>query len=62
MSAPSERSYSHLSSERQVIEMAGVIVVGVIVLVIYLAGRSDGKQKVRDEIDKALSGKRKGRM
>ena len=42
--------------------MLGVIVLGfAVVLVIYLSGRSDGKQKVRDDIDKALRGKRKGR-
>ena len=41
--------------------LGALVVIGGIVLVIYLSGRSDGKQKVRDEIDKALNGKRKGR-
>lgn len=40
--------------------MIGVmILIGVVI--IYVVGVSDGKDKVRDEIEKALTGKRKGR-
>ena len=38
-----------------------VVVIAIIALVIYVVGVSDGKDKVRDEIEKALTGKRKGR-
>jgi hypothetical protein len=37
------------------------VVILALVLGIYLAGRSDGKQKARDKINEALNGKRKGR-
>jgi hypothetical protein len=38
-----------------------MILIGVVAIVIYIVGVSDGKDKVRDEIEKALTGKRKGR-
>jgi hypothetical protein len=38
-----------------------VIAILVIGALIYLVGRSDGKQKVYGDVDKALTGKRKGR-
>ena len=38
-----------------------VIIIAIIAIVIYVVGVSDGKEKVREEIEKALTGKRKGR-